>query len=548
MVSSIGLAQQQEEQQQEQSVQEVKRPMRAQSGAARNVQPQGAARLSPGSGLRVGRRSDQRFDRDELDRLIEAVQLDDGQIVLVESLFQGYRDATSDGVKSVAGFRSGAVFSQEDQPDQDQMMKRMQEAQEAERKWRHDRRVLEVAFFDDIESLLSGPQAQRLWPEYERGYRRRTQLTQRSQLPGEGVDLIVMVDDLDVSESQLAAVDPILSQYAMELDRGILARNEALDSMTDVMDTMVIGEATPNDDDPDRMMKMNQKAREKRVALVDTNRRYCSMLVSNLGPSVGKQLQKQFYQKSFPRIYAPTAADRFLERALGDESLTGSQIGRLTALQADYERRVGIVNDDWLSLELKKDKEMRKPAEERAKERQDDGEPQIQMMMMTTSGDGEVMVHEQPPSELIDEIYEVRKKKHALVQETIDRVYDILNDAQRLSLPKPKVREPRRGGVMMFTGMDAMMGNAELPEGVELDLDDVFIQIEDVLGDVDLEQLMEEGGGAITIQSVQSGPVEGADGEVQQVQEVQIQIGGGDGEGEEESSEDDGEGGGDGGG
>lgn len=532
-VSGIGLSQQERQTDDGSKGRQTDQPAQGQ-----RIEARGAAPIGGLGSVRIVRNSDQRFDREELDRLIEEVRLDESQAILAESLFQGYRDATSDGLKSVHDFRTGAAFmdGKRNEQDQEQMQAQFRKAQEAERKWRHDRQALEESLFSDIRSLLSDEQSERRWPVYERGYRRRTQLAPRAQLPGEGIDLIALVAEMEVSDEQRASIEPMLSQYAIELDRGIVSRNEILDAITNEMDQMTLGETGEPAGGPDRMMLLNQKARDKRAVLVDTNRRYCGMLASSLGPSSGMELQERFDQKSFPRIFAPTAADRFLERALGSDSLTGDQRARLNGVKEDYEQRVGFINREWLDLELEKDKLMRTPAEQREKERKSDDEPRISMVMMSSSGDGNVMVHEPPPSDMVDRIFEVRKQKHQLVQETIDRVYDILNDAQREALPKPAVREPRRGGGVMMTTLNGPDG-----EPIDVDLGGVFIDLEGMLEDMDLEQLMQEGGGTLAIRAVQSTVTTGNEnGEVQTQQEIQIQIGGA----EEDEGHDGGGGGG----
>lgn len=136
----------------------------------------------------------------------------------------------------------------------------------------------------DLELLLTDDQ-RALLPEAMRRYRRRVMLSQGSHLWGEGVDLVAVVGLLDVGEEAMAEIEPMLADYALELDSGLATRMRASRELNAQVRAYFALQREEKKADADDFEKQNERMSDCVRALLgaserirDTNNRYARQI------------------------------------------------------------------------------------------------------------------------------------------------------------------------------------------------------------------------------------------------------------------------------
>ena len=230
------------------------------------------------------------FSRRDVPLFVEQLQLDDGQRAIIESLIEDYDDTFGGGSEAVQAdltdlgrsmmqsFMGGgamgdmrermrdtmgnireemeeiqaanggqemtseerrAFFRERMQTVQQDMMQDAMESgamDEARgvmgemldilQEWVAERQLLKTEFVGNVEIQLSDDQLV-LWPAFDRFLVREKSLP-RGRLSGEEVNLFAVLDDVGLSESAYAAVEPMLDEYEIQLHSALVSRDAYL--------------------------------------------------------------------------------------------------------------------------------------------------------------------------------------------------------------------------------------------------------------------------------------------------------------------------------
>ena len=104
---------------------------------------------------------------------------------------------------------------------------RQEEIDELRFRVRRERELAATRVLEELELLLTKEQLERA-PIVMRDHRRRVLLYAGSHLWGEGVDLVSLVGLLDIDDATMAEIEPILDEYASEMDAALTARTVAV--------------------------------------------------------------------------------------------------------------------------------------------------------------------------------------------------------------------------------------------------------------------------------------------------------------------------------
>ncbi|MEM1423386.1 MAG: hypothetical protein AAGH64_05215 [Planctomycetota bacterium] len=272
------------------------------------------------------------------------------------------------------------------------------------------------AFMEDLELILNADQFEQ-WPEVERFHRRYTSFSDDGMLSGETVDVALAVRDMDLPEVDMQAVEPILMQYSMELDRALKARNAAYE------EGMSQGMARWRQGDMEAIQKLWEDAKREAERVRDINRRYANQIEQTLDPAFAGEWAREFKEQSFPRVYRRTYTGRALDTAMRFEDLTSEQTEQLEAIFSEYQRRVDSMNDDI--AKLIEDSEMTRD---------------VMSMMGRGRRGGEQ-----------DEVRNARGEKSDYEESVLARLNGVLTTAQQIRLPERednrdwRERLPNRG-------------------------------------------------------------------------------------------------------
>lgn len=235
---------------------------------------------------------------------VEGLNLDDGQQVIVESMFENYRDDFDAGLERLRG-RFEQLRDKLDTRDPDRVLKLVFAPFE---QWRDERNQLRDQFLNNVKLVLSDRQLKG-WDEFLRKLRRDKTLD-RGILSGEHLNIFHVLQDMQLSEQQRLAIEPLLTQYETDLDQALRERNRAINDedgvMLEAMQTQ----------DADAMLKAMNHQIELRIAVRDINDHYVNVVAEALPETLGAEFREKAMTRAYPRIYRRSSAEKLFEAAL----------------------------------------------------------------------------------------------------------------------------------------------------------------------------------------------------------------------------------------
>lgn len=392
-----------------------------------------------------------------------AIGLDEGSTELVRALHQGYVDqftsaatqhrdklkALMEQMRDSGGWGGGA--SMED-------MQRIGIAmQETQQEWMKRRRQVGNEFFENVKAVLSPDQLAK-WPAFERDRRRDAQLHVGAFYAGEAVDVIELISDLNLEPAQVAAIQPLIDSYAIELDGLLQQRVRAADEARDI-----------DFSDPAAQFSMFDKY--ERVLTVrrqirDVNRKHAQIIATSIPGPASEALTRRFREESYPQIYRPTEADAFLEGVLEMEDLSDGQRRGVESVAMIYRDQVATANRQLADLLA--------DHENGIEDELKNGSPMILAMVggMSAYAD-EGVGQEQMPFDVKDLLMDeeqigrqedLYRQRREYVVAAIEQAWSVLNPTQQARLTKPEVpeeSEERRALRQVRTMMRQSMQMAE---------------------------------------------------------------------------------------
>lgn len=359
-----------------------------------------------GGGGMMGGMFESAFTSRDVEKYADFLGLDEEQKGMVGLLFEGYSTRT----RQIGEEVRTRMREARDRAEGGGGPGGWDGMRESFEKVRADRVEAEKSFLADVKALLTEEQAEK-WPDLERTMRRERTVS-RGRMSGERADVIRIIDDLKPTPEVRAQIDPVLTQYAVDLDRELIARNEVYD---DVMSQ--VGEMFRNGD-PETAQAAMEKARAASTRLRDLNRRYAREVQTLLPDEQRQAFDAAFKRASFPQVYRESYAERSMTAAMGFADLSEDQQERLAGLQANYRRDANAVNDRLAAATEKSEEEFN-----------------IRQMFRREGGD------DGPQRDL-------RQQKRDLDRTTLEALRKVLTPEQADRLPQRDEREdggPRGG-------------------------------------------------------------------------------------------------------
>lgn len=292
---------------------------------------------------RVGDR-DGRIGESDVRSLVKTLKLDSDQEALVRGLYEGHRSAWDDATAEHRQAMKSLFAGGQDSGKQRDIAKKVQAMQ---KHWQATRDQLESEFLGSVRGIVSPDQLSN-WPRFERDRRRHSLQSKQASLGGEGVDLIDVSESIDLADEAMSRLEPVSAVYAEELDLAIADRmraTEALEKQTTPPEggdfSVIDGEA---------VQQAQAKLHDKHIAVRDVNERYAALFSGQLSDEDAQDFMALYRERSFPSVYRPTAADRYIEVVRDLDSLNEEQVRALDSIDSDYGRQVGIINDQLVQI------------------------------------------------------------------------------------------------------------------------------------------------------------------------------------------------------
>jgi hypothetical protein len=195
--------------------------------------------------------------------------------------------------------------------------------------WRVQKDTMRKDFVDGLKATLSDDQLA-LWPAFERFLTREKTLP-RARLAGEGTNLILVLDNLELPPAAFEKVEPLLDNYEVRLDEALRARNDFLFQSTGkLFKALEQGDAN----DANRIL---ERQVDFRTAVRDVNDEYRTAFVSALGEMPeAKLLEDTILAEAYERVYRATNTRRAFDAALKMEGVDPGVLESIVALDQSY--------------------------------------------------------------------------------------------------------------------------------------------------------------------------------------------------------------------
>jgi hypothetical protein len=195
--------------------------------------------------------------------------------------------------------------------------------------WRVQKDTMRKDFVDGLKATLSDDQLA-LWPAFERFLTREKTLP-RARLAGEGTNLILVLDNLELPPAAFEKVEPLLDNYEVRLDEALRARNDFLFQSTGkLFKALEQGDAN----DANRII---ERQVDFRTAVRDVNDEYRTAFVSALGEMPeAKLLEDTILAEAYERVYRATNTRRAFDAALKMEGVDPGVLESIVALDQSY--------------------------------------------------------------------------------------------------------------------------------------------------------------------------------------------------------------------
>ena len=205
--------------------------------------------------------------------------------------------------------------------------------------WRVQKDSMRKDFVDGLKATLSEDQLA-LWPAFDRFLNREKTLP-KSRLMGEGVNLILVLDELELPAPAFEKVEPLLDQYEVRLDESLRARNDYLfESTAKLFKALEQGDA----DEANRIIERQVK---HRTAVRDVNDEFRTTFVAALGEAPeAKMLESAILAEAYERVYRTTSTRRAFDAAMAMEGLDPLVRDGVVNLEQGYGVELNDMNRD----------------------------------------------------------------------------------------------------------------------------------------------------------------------------------------------------------
>jgi hypothetical protein len=369
------------------------------SGAALSVAPSAAAQFGGRGGMA------QLFMPEYLSRdlpvFVDSLQLEEWQRPILEALLDDYNtnfNTAADGVRqAISGLKDAAAGTSPD--------KVIELVQQPLLRWADEKEKLRQDFIDNVKSQLSDTQAE-LWPKLDRAMRREKCLPNH-ELSGEGLNLLLILRELEVSPAAADAAREAVEAYEANLDTALAAREQ-------IMQSAIAGQLRAmSNPDPEAGVQLAEQIMARRVAVRTVQDESLAAIRDALGAEYGATFERRALQRAFPQVYRPDPITPLFEAANALPDLTDDQKTSLKALSDRF-------NAEYPAFQ-KKFADGYRLTEPR--------EPRRRTELARNRGAGNSKYGEAP------EIEALKAERDAMFARFREEIAAILNDAQKQAIP-----------------------------------------------------------------------------------------------------------------
>jgi hypothetical protein len=317
--------------------------------------------------------------------------------------------------------------------------------------WMTQKEAMRARFVEGLKATLNDDQLTQ-WDAFDRFLRREKTLP-KSRLSGEGTNLIFVLDELKLSDEEIAKLATQLDEYETSLDVALKARNEFLASSTPRLFKAV------QEGDSKESTRIMERQFELRTAVRNVNDQYRQAIVNALGEGESaRSFEKAALQNGYDRVYRASTAERAFAAALEMTDLDEAVRTAVVDLQSQFLSEMGMKNKEILAVLQKSEPDQQVAESTRF----------VTMMAAMVNGDMTAMggpgggpFGNRGP----DAVRDAMDTRREIDDKYLERLKALLTEEQAAQLPQRQGRGGQGGG---GGGMTRMLEN--LPENVRADV------------------------------------------------------------------------------
>jgi len=274
--------------------------------------------------------------------------------------------------------------------------------------------ALRQKFVTEAQTQLAGSQIER-WPNLERTLRRHKTLP-KGRLSGERTDLVRVLKDLKLGQTEQQAVASQSEAYELAMENALVQRNTNLPEFEKQMD-----QAMQKGDD-DKALTALERATALRLAVRTVNEQFTDTLAAAMPAEMATAFRKEVLRRSYPNVYRKTFGQKNFDAARKIENLDPKTLASIEQLETGYHAELDGVNAQLkAAIDKHQPDEPRWPIEHMKAMRAGDAQPE----------DGLPFNREKNP------IRDAFTKRRELDQRYAKMVREMLTPEQQEALPKP---------------------------------------------------------------------------------------------------------------
>ena len=200
-----------------------------------------------------------------------------------------------------------------------------------------ERTELRAKFVTDVQAVLAEKQVER-WPALERALYRERSLP-KGELPGESIDLVNVVNDLQLTDAAMQSITADLEAYEVALDAALRTRDAFIATAPEKIDKAIAERK------PDTALALADRGAALRTAVRGVNKQYISHFAARLAPEHGERFRLAALKLSYPTIYGATRGRRIFDQIRTMEGIDEPTRRNILELERAYEAELATLNE-----------------------------------------------------------------------------------------------------------------------------------------------------------------------------------------------------------
>ena len=266
----------------------------------------------------------------------QGLDLDDGQRMILESLYEDYRAEFDAGWMEVQQ-RLGNLRDDLQNADESEIMDLILRPFE---NWRQEKTRIKEQFEQNVQVILNSSQLEQ-WPSFQRMIYREKNL-HRGRLAGESVNLFNIINELRLSDRVREDLQPILTRYENELHEALQRRQEVSRELQNKAFASIRQQDRSTD------AELLKREIDRRVEVRNVTDTFRDRIAEALPSDLGEDFRSRALEQGYPRIYRPMPVTRMLRQALNLDDLDNDVRETLSDAQASWHEELRGFNRQLL--------------------------------------------------------------------------------------------------------------------------------------------------------------------------------------------------------